>query len=102
MNENLTTIIITFLTVVTGAGAWKFYEFIVRNRREKEKEVLTEQTVYRDDLKKRVEILQKDKDAYQKTILDMSTQLAAINVKVEFLQKENERLNWTVKNGKGY
>ena len=32
----------------------------------------------------------------------MSTQLAAINVKVEFLQKENERLNWTVKNGKGY
>jgi hypothetical protein len=55
MSEQLTTIIITTLTVAGGAGAWKFYEFLIRNRREKEKETMTEQNMYRDDLRARVE-----------------------------------------------
>ena len=36
MSEQLTTIIITTLTVAGGAGAWKFYEFLIRNKREKQ------------------------------------------------------------------
>ena len=38
MTEQMTTIIITALSVAGGAGAWKFYEFLVKNRREKEKD----------------------------------------------------------------
>ena len=55
MSEQLTTIIITTLTVAGGAGAWKFYEFLIRNKREKQKETMTEQNMYRDDLRNRVE-----------------------------------------------
>ena len=92
MNENLTTIIITFLTVVTGAGAWKFYEFIVRNRREKEKEVLTEQTVYRDDLKKRVEILEKVLDDF-KTRSDNTCINESISDQLTYCSKVKNNLN---------
>mgnify|MGYP003657315334 FL=1 len=53
MNENIIPIIITSLTVLFGAGAWKFYEFLIKNKREKEKETLKESMAYRDDLKTR-------------------------------------------------
>ena len=55
MSENYITILITVITVLGGAGAWKFYEFLIRNKRDKEKEDLSEQTIYRDDLISRVE-----------------------------------------------
>ena len=38
MSENLITIIITLVSVLFGAGGWKFYEFLIRNKREKQKE----------------------------------------------------------------
>jgi hypothetical protein len=102
MTENVTTIIITVIAVLGGGAAWKFYEFLIKNKREKERELLGEQTVYRDDLKKRVEDLENDKDELQRTILDMSIKLSAISVKVEFLQKENEKLSWTIQNKRDY
>ena len=51
MSDNLTTILITTISVVFGAGGWKFYEFLIRNKREKEKDEKSEHTIYRDDLK---------------------------------------------------
>ena len=38
MSENLTTIINTAISVIFGAGGWKFYEFLIRSKREKQKE----------------------------------------------------------------
>ena len=62
MSENLTTIIITTVSVLFGAGGWKFYEFLIRNKRDKQKEDKSEQNIYRDDLMARVERLEKDKN----------------------------------------
>lgn len=92
MSDNITTIIITAISVIGGAGGWKFYEFLIKNKREKEKEERSEQTIYRDDLKNRVEKLELEKDICQNNVLDISNQLAALTVKVEFLEKENEVL----------
>ena len=33
MNENLTSILITVVTLMFSGGAWKFYEFLVKNKR---------------------------------------------------------------------
>ena len=68
----MTTIIITALSVAGGAGAWKFYEFLVRNRREKENE--------------------NDKDSCQLQLINITSELSAIKVKLEFIEKENDRL----------
>ena len=92
MSDNITTIIITAISVIGGAGGWKFYEFLIKNKREKEKEERSEQTIYRDDLKNRVEKLELEKDICKNNVLDISNQLAALTVKVEFLEKENEVL----------
>jgi predicted nuclease with TOPRIM domain len=92
MSEQLTTIIITTLTVAGGAGAWKFYEFLIRNRREKEKETMVEQNMYRDDLRARVEKLESDKESCQNQLKDITAELAAIKVKLDFIERENDRL----------
>ena len=92
MSENLTTIIITAISVIFGAGGWKFYEFLIRNKREKQKENQSEQTIYRDDLISRVEKLEKDKDNCTNALMDVKSEASALKVKVEFLEKELDRI----------
>jgi len=92
MNENLTTIIITAISVIFGAGGWKFYEFLIRNKREQQKEDYSEQTIYRDDLISRVEKLERDKDNCTDSLMEVKTQAAALGVKVEFLERELDRI----------
>tara|TARA_R110000782_G_scaffold157406_4_gene249661 strand:+ start:1084 stop:1380 length:297 start_codon:yes stop_codon:yes gene_type:complete len=98
MNENLTTIIITAISVIFGAGGWKFYEFLIRNKREQVKEEKSEQTIYRDDLISRVEKLENDKDNCTESLMDMRVSVASLTVKVEFLEKENELLKIRLSN----
>ena len=92
MNDNITTIIITAISVMFGAGGWKFYEFLIRNKREKDKEDKTEQSIYRDDLRTRVDKLETYKDDCVMTMLELKTELAQLRVTVEFLEKENNIL----------
>ncbi|MGK0255592.1 MAG: hypothetical protein ACI81I_000192 [Arcobacteraceae bacterium] len=92
MSENLTTIIITAISVIFGAGGWKFYEFLIRNKREKQKENQSEQTIYRDDLISRVEKLEKDKDNCTNALMDVKSEASALKVKVEFLERELDRI----------
>ena len=92
MTENLTTIIITTISVMFGAGGWKFYEFLIRSKREKQKDEKSEQTIYRDDLISRVERLEKDKDACVDSLINVKTEAAALRVKVEFLERELDRI----------
>ena len=57
-----TTIITTLLTCVFGAGAWKFYTYLVKTKAKQRTETIDQHNVYRDDLRKRVEKLENDKD----------------------------------------
>ena len=92
MSENLTTVIITAISVIFGAGGWKFYEFLIRSKRDKEKDEKSEQTIYRDDLISRVERLEKDKDGCVDSLMEVKTEAAALRVKVEFLERELDRI----------
>ena len=92
MSENLTTIIITTISVLFGAGGWKFYEFLIRSKREKQKEDKSEQTIYRDDLIARVERLEKVNEAKNNELMNVKAKAAALEVKVEFLERELDRI----------
>jgi len=94
MTENLTTIIVTAISVTFGAGGWKFYEFLIRNKRETAKEAKSEQTIYRDDLIARVERLESDKDNCKDELMDVRAQASALTVKVEFLERELDRIKY--------
>tara|TARA_R110000824_G_scaffold361296_1_gene549255 strand:- start:829 stop:1125 length:297 start_codon:yes stop_codon:yes gene_type:complete len=92
MSDNITTIVITAISVVFGAGGWKFYEFLIRSKREKEKELKSEETIYRDDLKERVVKLEEYRDNCVASVLHLNKEVAALSVKVDFLKKENDTL----------
>jgi hypothetical protein len=94
MSDNLTTIIITVITLLFSGGAWKFYEMIVKNKREKNKEERSEQTIYRNDLRLRVDKLEKDKDECSQRLMELTEKVAALTVELSFIKKENERLKY--------
>lgn len=94
MDQNLTTIITSLIAVLFGGGAWKFYEFLVRKKAQDKQNLKSEQTMYRDDLILRVEKLENEKDKCSQKLMELSNQLAALSVELEFIKKENERLKY--------
>ena len=98
MND-LSTIIITLITVLSSAGAWQFYQKRLQLRHEEKTDDRNDQTMFRDDLRERVAVLeQKLEEAYQektsteRKLTEVLTKLAEYKVRLEFLEKENERL----------
>ena len=90
--ENIYSVIITAITVLGGASAWRFYEKRAQ-RKERDDEFI------RHDCKDRIAKLEallaqssKEKDEMRNMILDLTKQVAALTVKVEFLTKENDEL----------
>lgn len=97
--DNLTTTVVTLVTVLTSAGAWKFYEKRMSLKAEENKEEKTEQSIYRDDLRERVRKLEsllkessEEKDEMRDQILALTQEVSELRVKVTFLEKENDRL----------
>jgi|TARA_R110001606_G_scaffold367634_1_gene523186 uncharacterized membrane protein YgaE (UPF0421/DUF939 family) len=98
MSENITTIIISLITVLFGGGAWKFYEFIIKKKSDDKKVEMSEKTMYRDDLKKRVSKLEDDKEECMKSLMEISKSLSSLEAKVEYLEKENNELKIRLQN----
>lgn len=87
------TVLITIVTVLGSTSAWRFYE-----RRALSKE--REENFLKDDCKERIIKLEallekssKEKDDMRSTILTLSSQVAELRVKVEFLEMENQDLH---------
>ena len=85
-------VIAATLTGLLSAGAFKFYEFVLKQRREVEKEEKAEQALYRDDLIKRVEKLETEREENMELMIRLREEMSAMKVQVEFMQKENEIL----------
>ena len=90
--ESIWTVLITVVTVLGSASAWRFYEKRAM-RKERDEEFI------RHDCKDRISKLEvllenssKEKDEMRSTILKLTEQVAALAVKVEYLQKENADL----------
>ena len=87
-----TAAIVAAVTGVFSAGAFKFYEFMLKQKREKQVEEKAEQTLYRDDLIKRVERLEQERDEHLEQIIDLMTEVAGLKVEVDYVKRENEIL----------
>jgi len=99
--DNITQIIITIVTIAGSAGIWKFFEARLKVRAEEKKSQLENNggVQYRDDLKDRVKNLESllaqsstEKDELRDQVLNLTKEVSALRVKVEYLEKENERL----------
>ena len=86
------TAIITVVTVLGSASAWRFYE---KRATAKEKS----DNFMKDDCRERITklevLLEKssvEKDQMRQEILKLTSQVSELRVKVEFLEKENKEL----------
>jgi len=87
-----TAALVAVVTGAVSAGAFKFYEFMLKQKREVQKEDRAEQTLYRDDLIKRVEKLEEERDENLQKIIDLMTEVAGLKVEVDYVKRENEIL----------
>ena len=86
------TVLITVITVLGSASAWRFYEKRAQ-RKERDDDFI------RHDCRDRIAKLEalliasaQEKDNMRQTILELTEKVAQLTVKVEFLQKENSEL----------
>ena len=91
--DNIYTVIITILTVLTGTTTWRFFE-----KRAMKKE--RDEEFIRVDCKERIAKLEAflkdashEKDEMRDLILKLTAEVAELRIKVEFLTLENEKLN---------
>ena len=90
--ENLYSVLITAISVLGGTTAFRFYEKrAIRKERDDE--------FIRHDCKDRISKLEalldassKEKDDLRNMVLALTKEVAALSVKVEFLTKENDKL----------
>ena len=90
--ENLYSVLITAITVLGGTGAWRYYEKRAINK-ERDEEFI------RHDCKDRISKLEglleaagREKDELRMMVLELTKEVAALGVKVEYLTKENDKL----------
>ena len=91
-NDSVWTVLITVITVLGSASAWRFYEKRAM-RKERDEEFIRHDC--RDRIAKLEALLQessREKDDMRTTILVLTEKVSALTVKVEFLQKENSEL----------
>jgi len=91
-----TAAIVAAVTGVFSAGAFKFYEFMLKQKREVKQEEKAEQALYRDDLIKRVEKLEEERDEHLQQIIDLMTEVAGLKVEVDYVKRENELLKFKI------
>ena len=97
-NESVWTVLITALTVLGSASAWRFYE---KRALKKDSDDNFMKLDCRDRILKLEALLSsssKEKDELRNLILQLTEKVAALSVKVEFLQKENTELHSIVSN----
>ena len=86
--ENIYTVLITLVTVLGSAGAFRYYEKRLESKREEELD-------FKYDCRARIEKLEfllndssREKEELRRTILDLSTELSSLRTKIELMEKE--------------
>lgn len=93
MDQNsVYTVLITIVTVLSSASAWKYYEKRAENKEKSDNFI-------KDDFKNRITKLENslEKELHEKMeltdeILTLTSEVASLRMKCEFLEKENDRL----------
>ena len=98
--DNLYTVLISLVTVLGSAAAFRFYE-----KRAIHKE--RDEDFIRHDCKDRIAKLEgllesaaKEKDELRNMVLQLTKEVAALSVKVEYLTRENDELHKKTKTKK--
>ena len=90
--NSLYSIIIAIITILGSTAAWKYYEKRSKERRDDNNFIKKDCRDRIDKLEILLEKSSKEKDEMRKTILDLTSQVSELRVKVDYLATENDRL----------
>jgi len=87
-------LIIAVITILGSGAAFKFYEYVMKNKREAARELRQHQheqnpeTMFREDLLKRVEEMSTALDAANLRILELTQKVAELETENKYLHRE--------------
>jgi ribulose 1,5-bisphosphate carboxylase large subunit-like protein len=91
--ESLYTVIITAITVLGSAGAWRYYEKKADSKRDDENFMKYDCRERIAKLETLLERSSQEKEEMRETILELTKEVSELSVKVKFLEIENSRLS---------
>ena len=88
--DNNTQIILAVVTLLGSAGIWKYAEARLRVKAEikKEENSASDTVLYRDDLRNRVEEMDKALKEAHKELLELTQKVAKLETENSFLRRE--------------
>jgi uncharacterized membrane protein YgaE (UPF0421/DUF939 family) len=84
--------IVAALTGAVSAGAFKFYEFFLKQKREIAKDDQKNKAMYRNDLIDRVEKLEAERATNIEQIMKLMTSVTSLQVEMDYMKRDNEIL----------
>jgi len=90
--NSLYAIIITIITVLGSAGAWKFYEKRLELKRDDDDFIRNDCAERIDKLEDLLERSAGEKDVLRDKVLELTKELAELSIQVKYLQDENKRI----------
>jgi hypothetical protein len=91
--ENIYTVIITAITTLGGAGAWRYYEKRAEEKKEDDRWVKNECQSRITKLETLLEQSSKEKDELRSMVLKLSIQVAELTTKMAYLETQNKKSN---------
>jgi len=88
--ENIYTVLITAITVLGSASAWRFYEKKVDKKREEDYEYKYECRSRILKLETLLEESSKEKDEMRNQILKLVEEVASLRTEIKYLQQRNK------------
>tara|TARA_B110000196_G_scaffold11204_1_gene9265 strand:- start:1142 stop:1450 length:309 start_codon:yes stop_codon:yes gene_type:complete len=99
MVDQISTIVITALTVLGSSEAFKYYKDRMKLKHSAKNKKLDSDQAYNKDLKERVHQMEgmllqcvQAKEDMQKMVLGLTSEVSTLRERVVHLEKENERL----------
>ena len=90
--ESIYAVIITLITVLGSAGAWRYYEKRAQDKKDEEDYIKDDCARRIDRLEALLEKSSKEKDDLREKILELTKDVAELTIKVKYLEMENRRL----------
>ena len=90
--ESIYAVLITLITVLGSAGAWRYYEKRAQDKKDEEDYIKDDCARRIDRLEQLLEKSSKEKDELREKILELTKDLAELTIKVKYLEMENKIL----------
>ena len=93
MDNNIYTVLITIITTLGGASAWRYFEKRSQHKEEDDRYIRNDCQSRISKLEHLLELNSKEKDELRALVLHLSTEVAKLQTEIAFLQTQTKKSN---------